>query len=77
VRKVTKGENPWTEHYSAVQAEVPDDDDPRTQLNRTADRRLDQADAAGRRRGRQPLRARRPPSTSSPPAGGRPSASCC
>jgi nicotinamidase-related amidase len=33
VRKVTKGENPWTEHYSAVQAEVPDADDPRTQLD--------------------------------------------
>ncbi len=33
VRKITKGENPWTEHYSAIQAEVPDADDPRTQLN--------------------------------------------
>ena len=27
VRKVTKGKNPWTEHYSAIQAEVPDADD--------------------------------------------------
>ena len=30
---VTKGQNPWTEHYSAVQAEVPDASDPDTQLN--------------------------------------------
>jgi nicotinamidase/pyrazinamidase len=29
-----KGENPWTEHYSAAMAEVPLDDDPATQLNR-------------------------------------------
>lgn len=34
VNKVTKGSNPWTEHYSAVQAEVPDASDPSTQLNR-------------------------------------------
>ena len=33
VHKVTKGENPWTEHYSAIQAEVPDADDEHTQLN--------------------------------------------
>ena len=33
VRKVTKGENPWTEHYSAIQAEVPAADDPHTRLN--------------------------------------------
>jgi len=33
VRKVSKGENPWTEHYSAIQAEVPDSQDERTQLN--------------------------------------------
>ena len=33
VRKITKGENPWTEHYSAIQAEVPDADDPHTQLD--------------------------------------------
>lgn len=31
--KVTKGSNPWTEHYSAVMAEVPDAQDPGTQLN--------------------------------------------
>jgi nicotinamidase-related amidase len=33
VRKVSKGENPWTEHYSAIQAEVPDPQDEHTQLN--------------------------------------------
>jgi len=30
---VTKGSNPWTEHYSAVVADVPDPSDPGTQLN--------------------------------------------
>jgi nicotinamidase-related amidase len=30
---VTKGTNLWTEHYSAVKAEVPDPEDPGTQLN--------------------------------------------
>lgn len=30
---VTKGSNPWTEHFSAVRAEVPDPDDLSTQLN--------------------------------------------
>ena len=30
---VTKGSNFWTEHYSAVQADVPDPTDPSTQLN--------------------------------------------
>lgn len=33
VRKVAKGSNPWTEHYSAVQAEVPDSGDSHTQVN--------------------------------------------
>ena len=33
VNKVFKGSNPWTEHYSAVLAEVPASDDPGTQLN--------------------------------------------
>lgn len=33
VTKLGKGSNPWTEHYSAVMAEVPDEDDPATQLN--------------------------------------------
>jgi nicotinamidase/pyrazinamidase len=44
VAKLTKGENPWTEHYSAVQAEVPVDDDPRTQLNAALIADLDRAD---------------------------------
>lgn len=35
VTKVNKGSNPWTEHYSALMAEVPDDNDPATQLNRS------------------------------------------
>lgn len=34
VKKVGKGSNPWTEHYSAIMAEVPDPNDPATQLNR-------------------------------------------
>lgn len=45
VNKVSKGTNPWTEHYSAIQAEVPDAEDDSTQVNaafiarlRTADR---------------------------------------
>ena len=33
VAKLAKGSNPWTEHYSAVMAEVPDAGDPDTQLN--------------------------------------------
>jgi nicotinamidase-related amidase len=33
VHKVIKGANPWTEHYSAVLAEVPDPQDKGTQLN--------------------------------------------
>lgn len=44
VSKVTKGENPWTEHYSAVQAEVPDAEDPHTQLNAKLIAKLDRAD---------------------------------
>jgi len=35
VAKLSKGSNPWTEHYSAVMAEVPDPDDPATQQNTT------------------------------------------
>ncbi len=31
--KINKGSNPWTEHYSAVMAEVPDEQDAGTQLN--------------------------------------------
>lgn len=33
VARVHKGSNPWTEHYSALLAEVPDEHDPGTQLN--------------------------------------------
>ena len=33
VEYVTKGSNPWTEHYSAVCADVPDPTDPDTQIN--------------------------------------------
>ncbi len=33
VNFVVKGENPWTEHYSAMMAEVPVADDPRSQFN--------------------------------------------
>jgi nicotinamidase/pyrazinamidase len=41
---VTKGHNPWTEHYSAVRADVPDPDDPRTQLNTRLIQTLQNAD---------------------------------
>lgn len=44
VHNVFKGLNPWTEHYSALQAEVPDPADPATQLNTALLARLDQAD---------------------------------
>lgn len=44
VQKVTKGTNPWTEHYSALQAEVPDAADTDTQLNRELIAQLDEAD---------------------------------
>ena len=33
VHNVFKGTNPFTEHYSAIEAEVPDADDPSTALN--------------------------------------------
>lgn len=41
---VTKGSNPWTEHFSAVQAEVPDPSDPSTQVNRHLIDSLEEAD---------------------------------
>ena len=44
VRKVAKGANTWTEHYSAMQAEVPDETDPDTLLNRPLLAALDRAD---------------------------------
>lgn len=44
VDKIVKGTNPWTEHYSAVMAEVVDADDPATGLNRPFIERLLRAD---------------------------------
>jgi nicotinamidase/pyrazinamidase len=44
VRNVFKGTNPWTEHYSAIEAEVPDDADESTALNTALLRPLGQAD---------------------------------
>ncbi|HEX2013433.1 MAG TPA: cysteine hydrolase [Roseateles sp.] len=44
VEFVLKGMNPWTEHYSALQAEAPDPADPGTQLNRALVERLDDCD---------------------------------
>lgn len=41
---VTKGSNPMTEHYSAVQAEVPDPSDPSTMLNGRLIKTLAEAD---------------------------------
>lgn len=41
---VTKGSNLWTEHFSAVQAEVPDPMDPSTQMNANLIDTLEQAD---------------------------------
>lgn len=42
--KIIKGSNPYTEHYSALIAEVPHDADPNTQLNRPLLESLAQAD---------------------------------
>jgi nicotinamidase/pyrazinamidase len=42
--KLAKGSNPWTEHYSAVMAEVPDPQDDATGLNHALMASLDQAD---------------------------------
>ncbi|MGK6309806.1 cysteine hydrolase [Variovorax sp. DT-64] len=44
VEKIAKGSNPWTEHYSAIQAEVPDAGDPGTLLNMPLVESLDRAD---------------------------------
>lgn len=44
VNMVVKGTNPWTEHYSAILAEVPDSDDPATGLNADLIALLGQAD---------------------------------
>jgi nicotinamidase-related amidase len=50
VNKVIKGKNPYTEHYSAIRAEVPDPEDDETQANTellTALRRADRVYIAG------------------------------
>jgi nicotinamidase-related amidase len=44
VQHVFKGTNPWTEHYSAIEAEVPDATDPDTALNTRLLTQLDTAD---------------------------------
>jgi len=41
---VTKGSNPWTEHFSGVKAEVPDPKDPSTQINTGLVQTLEKAD---------------------------------
>ena len=41
---ITKGSNPWTEHFSGVRAEVPDMEDPSTQLNTDLIKTLANAD---------------------------------
>jgi len=41
---VNKGINPWTEHFSAIRAEIPDREDPTTQTNQGLLARLRQAD---------------------------------
>jgi len=41
---VTKGSNPWTEHFSAVAAEVPDPADPATQVDTGLIQTLEAAD---------------------------------
>ena len=44
VNYVTKGNNPWTEHFSGVKAEVPDPTDPSTQINTALIQTLNEAD---------------------------------
>jgi nicotinamidase-related amidase len=44
---VTKGSNPWTEHYGAMMAEVPDSEDPSTALNTQFITMLRDADIIG------------------------------
>lgn len=44
---VTKGSNPFTEHYGALMAEVPDPEDPSTQLNMDFIKILEEADIVG------------------------------
>lgn len=47
VNYVTKGTNPFTEHYGALQAEVPDPEDPSTMLNADFLAMLKDADIVG------------------------------
>jgi len=47
INYVTKGSNPWTEHYSGVIADVPDDEDETTQLNTPLIETLARADIIG------------------------------
>ncbi len=44
---ITKGENIWTEHYSAIKAEVPDSEDPKTEINHAFINMLKEADVIG------------------------------
>ncbi len=44
INYVAKGNNPWTEHFSGLQAEVPDPADPATQINTHLIRTLEEAD---------------------------------
>jgi len=44
VNYVTKGSNPWTEHYSPLKADVLDPTDPSTQINREFIKSLEEAD---------------------------------
>ncbi len=44
---VTKGSNPYTEHYGALKAEVPDPTDPGTELNTSVLEMLAEADLIG------------------------------
>lgn len=41
---VTKGSNPWTEHFGAFRAEVPDPNDPSTQINTQLVNVIEQSD---------------------------------
>lgn len=41
---ITKGSNPWTEHFSAIKAEVPDPEDPSTQVNTKLIQEIEAAD---------------------------------
>lgn len=44
VNYIVKGNNPWTEHFSGVAAEVPDPNDPNTQINTQLVQTLTSAD---------------------------------